>query len=159
MSAEGQSYVEDNSPYSGHFYNVHLRLGLLSNDAHNYEIYCGDEYLARKCRCSTRTVKRAKAQLIKDGYLEALFIAVGHKPSRYRFIFKGQEVGGHDGPLQKVGGHPRPSRGTSTTFTPIYRKEIKESDKPFDFEPLPSLHDHAAQVRAAITAIKSLTNR
>ncbi len=158
MSGPSQSYVERSSPYVGNFYTIHLRLGLLANETNHYRLWIKDETLAKLCRCSTKTVQRAKQQMVKDGYLKLVESARAQAPAVYEFVFKdegGQNV--HPGGVE--GGHPVPRGWTSGESSPIYRKEIKESETPFDLEPLPSLHDHAAQVRAAITAMKSLTNR
>jgi hypothetical protein len=128
MSAEGQTYVERYSPYTGSIYDVHLRLGLLSNDAHEYLIYSGDKYLADKCRCSLVTIKRAKAQLIKDGFLIRLKPAVGRQYAEFQFVFKGVEIAGHLGPPEEIAGHLGPNSGSSEETSPIYLNKRKEED-------------------------------
>ena len=133
MSAEGQIYVERHSPYTGSTFALHLRLGLLSNDAHGYQIYSGDKYLADKCKCSVRTIKRAKAQLIKDGYLEPLFAGVGRHTAEYRFVFKGQEIGGQPVTPKRIGGQPRQNRGPNAASSPIYRNKLKETDNDISY--------------------------
>ena len=138
MSAEGQTFVEKYSPYEGATFSVHLRLGLLSNDAHDYRIFSGDTYLADKCRLSVRSVKRAKAELIKDGYLKCVFPGSGRRVAEYEFIFKGQEIGGQRDTPTRIGGQPRPNRGTTTVSSPIYRNEMKESEEPSISIPMPS---------------------
>ena len=128
MSAEAQTYVERYSPYFGVTYQVHLRLGLLSNDAHGHQIYCGDRYLMDKCRASERSIKRAKAQLIADGFLKVISSAVGRKSAVYEFLFRGVEIGGHDDPLLIIGGQMSQNRGPNLQGTPIYRKEVKRNE-------------------------------
>ena len=128
VSAEAQTYVERYSPYSGVTYQVHLRLGLLSNDAHGHQIYCGDKYLMDKCRASERSIKRAKAQLVKDGFLKIISPAVGRRPAVYEFLFRGVEIGGHDGPLSRIGGQMSQNRGPNLQTTPIYIKKYKRSE-------------------------------
>ena len=136
MSAEGQIYVEKFSPYSGATFQVHLRLGLLSNDANDYRIFSGDVYLAEKCRCGVRTVKRAKAQLIRDGFLELLKPAAGRRVAEYRFIFKGQRIGGQIGLPSEMGGHRRSNRGPTASSSPTYRNELKEDESTSNSEPV-----------------------
>ena len=133
MSAEGQTYVEDHSPYRGVTLMVHLRLGLLSNDANDYRIWAGDEYLARKCGCSLRSVTRAKAQLVKDGYLEELFPATGRLVSEYRFIFKGEQIGRQDGAPSRIASQRGRNRSPSTPSSPIYRNKLKETDNDISY--------------------------
>ena len=147
MSAEGQIYVEKHSPYTGTTFTVHLRLGLLSNDANDYRIWAGDEYLAEKCRCSIRAVSRAKSQLVKDGYLEVLFAAIGRRVAEYRFIFKGQEIGRQSDVLSRIGRQPNTNRSPNATITPIYRNELKESETLSNSVPMPSGFKNVFKIR------------
>ena len=131
MSAEGQTYVEKYSPYRGNAYQVHLRLGLLSNDAHGFQIYCGDKYLADMCRCSQKTVQRVREQLVADGFLRVLSPAEGRRTAVYEFIFKGLAIGGQfDQPSEGIGGHFVPNRWTSEKTSPITTNKYKQSEKP-----------------------------
>ena len=122
MSAESQTFVEDLSPYKGSTYDVHLRLGLLANDGYSYRIFCGDDYLQWKCRCSERAVKKAKAELIRDGSLKLIAPATGQNVAEYEFLFKGQEH------LRKEGGKKRKGRVQKAVSTPTYINECKESE-------------------------------
>jgi hypothetical protein len=136
MSAESQVDVEKFSPYKGAQYMVHLRMGILANDTHNYELFMGDKKMAYLCRCSIKTVQRTREQMIDDGLLEFLTPATGQSPARYRFIFHAEKVGGHLGQ----------SRWTSEKSSPIYVKEdkvvsangrprgVKNNSYPDDFE-------------------------
>lgn len=130
MSAEGQAYVERYSPYKGDTYLIHLRIGMLTNDTYKNTLFSGDKYLAGLCRCSVKTVQRAREQMIEDGYLALLTPATGRKPAVYQVLFP--EIGGHFDHLpDEIGGHPVPNRWTSTETSPIYRKESNsESDTP-----------------------------
>jgi len=152
MSAEGQIFVEKRSPYKGSTYDVHLRLGLLSNDAHDYRIWSGDEYLADKCRCSIRTVRRAKAQLVKDGYLRQVFPGAGRQVAEYQFIFKGQEIGGQPVTLKRIGGQPRLNRRTTGPTTPTNTNELKESENPSISDPgeLEKLRANIQRIRGTL---------
>jgi len=113
-------------------------MGLLANETYGYRIFSGDKKFAELCRCSVKSLQRARQQMIDDGFLALVKPATGQKVAEYQFIFKkvgGQnvqpleEVGGH--PVQ-VGGHPVQSRWTSGETTPIYviKEESKESNSP-----------------------------
>jgi hypothetical protein len=120
VSAEAQTFVEQWSPYEGNTYAVHLRLALLANDANNYDIWCGDKYLADKCRCSLASVKRAKATLIAEGYLTRLSPAVGRRSAHFRFIFKGVRIAGQGDPLSpRIAGRQDTNSGSYARTTPI----------------------------------------
>jgi hypothetical protein len=129
MSAEGQAYVERYSPYKGDTYLIHLRIGMLSNETHHNTLFSGDKYLAGLCRCDTKTVQRARKQMIEDGYLSLLTPATGQKPAVYQVLFP--EVGGHFDYLpDEVGGHPVRSRWTSAKTSPIYGIESDSVETP-----------------------------
>lgn len=130
MSAEAQTFVEQWSPYEGSTYAVHLRLALLANDANNYDIWCGDKYLADKCRCSLASVKRAKATLIKDGYLERVSPAFGRRVAHFRFVFKGVRIAGQgDPPPARIAGRPVSNSGSSASASPINELNEKKNDE------------------------------
>jgi len=123
MSDAGRAYVEKHSPYTGAFFLIHLRLGNIENDTYNHRLFIGDENLAKLCRCSVKTVQRAKAQMIEDGFLRLLKPATGRKVAEYEFLFpetktkvevapvkEDAEIGGQiDQPLEVfddgIGGH------------------------------------------------------
>ena len=154
MSAEGQTYVEKYSPYTGTTYQVHLRLGLLSNDAHGFQIYCGDKYLADMCRCSLKAVQRAKGRLMRDGFLRLLKPAFGRNVAVYEFIFKGTEMGGQDVHLTGIGGHFVPNRWTSEESTPITTNEIKRSTNG-TFQQVPESVPMPADFKASLGFLRS----
>jgi hypothetical protein len=136
MSAEGQAYVESNSPYSGLTYLVHLRLGMLANETYGYRIFIGDRRFAELCRCSEKTLQRARQQMIDDGFLALIKPARGQKVAEYQFLFP--KVGGQNdhlvgGQNDEVGGHPVQVGGHPVQIedpTPINRikEELNESN-------------------------------
>jgi hypothetical protein len=142
VSEEGQLFVEKYSPYRDLTYQIHLRLGLLVNDGYDYRIFCGDPYLAQKCRCSLRSVRRAKAQLVKDGYLRIIRLAMGRQISEYEFIFKGHPIVGQivQGPQNR--GPSTTNRGPSATSPPIYRNKDKRSETVVSQPPLVDISEY-----------------
>ena len=150
MSAEGQTYVEKYSPYEGTTYQIHLRLGLLSNDAHDFKIFCGDQYLAEMCRCSVKSVQRAKAELIRDGFLKMTRPATGRQVAEYVFIFN-YGIGGQGDRPQEIGGQMGPNRWTSRESSPINRNEVKEGGEAeiLEFKPVDHRR-HAERLRALV---------
>ena len=121
-------FVEKHSPYTGNTYNVHLRLGILANDANHFRIYCGDQYLSEMCRVSLATVKRAKAELVRDGYLRKLYEASGRRRAEFEFIFKGQPVAGQNDPQGRMAGQSASNSGSNGNSSPITTNEYKESE-------------------------------
>ena len=141
MSDAGRAYVEKHSPYTGAMFLIHLRLGNIENDTYNHRLFIGDENLAKLCRCSTKTVQRAKAQMVRDGFLRIVKPATGQRVAEYEFLFpdtsvnitmervKEDEVGGHS---VQVGGHSVQVGGhfvLENETCPIYRnkEEIEDS--------------------------------
>jgi len=159
MSDAGRAYVEKHSPYTGAMFLIHLRLGNIENDTYNHRLFISDDNLAKLCRCSTKTVQRAKAQMVEDGFLRLLKPAKGQRIAEYEFLFPdtsvnitlerieddevggqnvqpSEKVGGHSvqvgGHLVQVGGHFVPENETS----PIYRnKEIESTESTY---PIPA---------------------
>lgn len=136
VSAKGQAYVEANSPYSGTTYLIHLRFGMLENETHGHLLYMGDVKFAELCRCSTKTVQRAREQMINDGFLRMdKPAAKGHK-AEYEFLFPdpsilggqivqaNESLGGHP---DRLDGHPVQVGWTSEESSPLIR--IKENSK------------------------------
>ena len=127
MSAEGQAYVERYSPYKGDTYMIHLRIGMLTNETHQNTLFSGDKYLAGLCRCSVKTVQRAREKMTEDGYLSLISPATGRKLAVYRVLFP--SIGGHFDHLpDEIGGHLVPNRWTSEETSPIY--VIESNSKP-----------------------------
>lgn len=86
MSDTERAFVWDHSPYKGTAKLIHLKMADLANDTHQRRLWMGDATLAEKASCDERTVRRVKAQMIEDGYLEDLGreVKTGHK--EYRFL-------------------------------------------------------------------------
>jgi hypothetical protein len=128
MSAESQSYVERFSPYTGITYMIHLRMGLLANETHDYRLFCGDSYFAQLCRCSEKTVQRGRQTMIEDGYLIEMHEAKGRRVAEFQFVFLGHEemrIGGHLSSDERMGRHPSPNSKTSEELT--LSIELKEN--------------------------------
>ena len=87
MSVKATTWVYENSPYTGIFFTVHLAIADIANDLYDNRFWLSEEALAAKARCSTRTVERAKARLVKDNYLEVVDGRHGPgKTNEYRFM-------------------------------------------------------------------------
>lgn len=87
MSNDAEGWAWQNSPYRGSQLLVHLALGDIANDAHDYELWLSTASIAKKARCSRNTVTTVLSDLVRRGLLE-LIEAGGsqRKPSRYRFL-------------------------------------------------------------------------
>lgn len=70
MSDIERAFVWDHSPYKGTAKLIHLKMADVANDTHQHRLWIGDRSLALKAACDERTVRRVKAQMISDGYLE-----------------------------------------------------------------------------------------
>jgi hypothetical protein len=51
---------------------LHLAMGDLANQENDDELWAGDDYLATKARISVGSVRRHRAQMVADGYLEVV---------------------------------------------------------------------------------------
>lgn len=130
MSDRGRHYVDKHSPYSGTTFLIHYRLGDLENDTYGHRLFMGIPWMAKKCRCSKKTIQRAMLQMVEDGFLELLFPETAEKAAEYIFLFPGEAVDNltTDG---DGGGQLRKERWTSTETTPIYvTKEYNNSSSP-----------------------------
>ena len=128
MSDAGRAYVEKHSPYTGTMFLIHLRLGNIENDTYNHRLFIADENLAKLCRCSTKSVQRAKAQMVKDGFLRLLRPASGRRVAEYEFLFPQTDVDITPDFVpeeEEIGGHFVPSEEDS----PLYINKKKESTK------------------------------
>ncbi len=87
MSVEALKWVLRKSPYEGTVFTIHMVMANIVNDAHANRLWLSEEDLAAMSRCSTRTVQRAKAQMILDGLLEPIDGTHGPgKVVQYRFL-------------------------------------------------------------------------
>jgi hypothetical protein len=87
VSDKARAYVEEFSPYQGNGYLIHYVMGTLANDTYGFRLFIGDVKMARKCRCSVKSLQRHRAQMIEDGFLEVIDATTG--PGRfaeYRFL-------------------------------------------------------------------------
>lgn len=80
MSTEALKWVIANSPYEGAFLLVHIVIADAVDEAHENKLRLSEAALAQKARCSARTVQRAKAQMISDGFLD--LIDNSHAPGK-----------------------------------------------------------------------------
>lgn len=90
MSAETTAWVWKYSHLHGAQLNVHLAIGDVVNDLHDYELWTSIATLAAKARASRSTVTTTIATLITDGCLELLESGkTAGRPSKYRFLMPG----------------------------------------------------------------------
>lgn len=89
MSLEAGGWVYRHSPYTGSTFAVHLAIADSVNDQHGFRLWMSVATLAAKARVERRTAGRCLAQLVADGYLEALGGPKirGGRPNEYRFVF------------------------------------------------------------------------
>jgi predicted transcriptional regulator len=138
MSDRGRNYVDAHSPYSGNLFLIHYRLGDLENDTYHHRLFMGVPYMARKCRCSKKTIQRALNQFVEDGFLDRIAPETAEKAGEYVFLFP--ETAVDILTSDASGGQTRKERWTNTETTPIYRtKSNVASDAgrqpyPDDFE-------------------------
>jgi hypothetical protein len=72
MSGEAIKWVIKNSPYEGGVFTVHLIMAASVDEFTGNKIQLSERTLAQKARCSARTVRRAKAQMLADGFLDLI---------------------------------------------------------------------------------------
>lgn len=93
MSDEGRAFVKLHSPYTGNAWWFHYVMGDLANAQHQYRIFITDQSLAREWPLTRAACTRARAQMLADGYLQALSDTTAPgRPREYRFLFKGAEA-------------------------------------------------------------------
>lgn len=124
MSAECEAFVENHSPYRGGTFSIHLRLAMIANEAYGYRIFMSEEKMLKLCRCSAKTLQRAKRQMIEDGYLRVVFPAHGRKIAEYQFLMPGVEPEGEN---DRIAGHFVQNSRSFWETSPIYRNKYKES--------------------------------
>lgn len=91
------TWVFDHSPYVLGQRLIHLAIADVVNDDYDYRVFLGDAKIATKAKVDRKTVSRAKARMIADGYLEVIDDRRGPgKFSEYRFLMPdpGQNVPG-----------------------------------------------------------------
>lgn len=90
MSDEGRTFVIEHSPYKGPTYFVHYMLGDLENATNEHRLFIGDATLAKRLRMSTKTVQRAKAQMVLDKYIVVVLGSGRGNLTEYEFQFPGK---------------------------------------------------------------------
>jgi len=82
--------VFEHSPYEDSTFVVHLALADVANDLNENKIWAFHETLARKARVSDRSLSRAIATLLADGFLQKLESPQGRarRATVYRFLFR-----------------------------------------------------------------------
>ena len=87
MSIQAIEWVLQNSPYSGENRLIHVIIANVVNDSYGNRFWLAEEKLAAKANCSTRTVRRAKAQMVNDCFLEIVDSRHGPgKTNEYHFL-------------------------------------------------------------------------
>ena len=92
MSIEAMNHVWKNTNYPAGQSFVLLAIADIVNDVHDNELYMSVPNLARKCKCSDRTIQRALDQFEKDGWLNKVVKNAGRNPERFIFNFIIPEV-------------------------------------------------------------------
>jgi len=127
VSVDEIGWVWRSSPYSGTAKLIHLKMAQWANEGHEWMLYCGDAVLAQAAACNRRTVERAKAQMVEDGYLEDLHERHANGNRLYRFLMPGTDQ------CDKLSDTNATSRPTNATFDPssplIEPKEEKASTR------------------------------
>lgn len=85
MSSDAIGWVFKHSPFDGPTFVVHLALGDVANDVHDYELWMSTETLAKKAHVSRSTAVRALRELTEAGFLEVVKPGgATRKPTVYR---------------------------------------------------------------------------
>jgi hypothetical protein len=87
VSDEGRFYVKRYSPFTGSTFWVHYVFGDIANADNNYEIFVSNDYLKGQWPLSDRAIDRARADLIKAGFLTVLVKPSPGRRARFRFEF------------------------------------------------------------------------
>lgn len=86
MSGTEVGWVWEHSPYKGVTLLVHLALADVVNDLHDEELFYVQANLAKKVRADRKSVNRALAQLVEDGFLTMVGTRCEDSgANRYRF--------------------------------------------------------------------------
>ena len=150
MSAECEAFVEKHSPYKRDTFSIHLRLAMIANEAYGYRIFASEKKLCELCRCSPKTLQRAKKQLIADGYLKLVFPAQGRHVAEYQFMMPG--IAGHSGgAIARIAGHPVRNSRSLATITPLYINKDKESEESVSDE---VFREHIKSIKSQLGAIQ-----
>ena len=138
MSNEGRLFVERHSPYTGATYWIHHKFGDIENETYGHRLFISEENIAAVCRTNVRTVRRAKKQMIEDGFLRLVKPAVGRRVAEYEFLFPTTAV---EIVLEKVAdgdeiaGHLIPNSRTSATDSRTSEPDSRTSEPVFENTP------------------------
>ena len=157
MSTEAETFVKRHSPYTGATRFLHYIMAETANDTYDYRLWMGDEAMASIVGVDRRTVIRAKAQMIQDGYLEELGVAGERGFKEYRFLFPGssqeQISGGAD-----VTSHP--ADVTSHPIEPISQlKGINGAEAPSSLEQDPETVSLCYQLARRVGEFRGSPNK
>ena len=87
---QAMRWVFDHSPYTGTSRLVHLTIARLVDEFDDVSIWLEEDVLAPKAQCSIRTLRRAVAQMVEDGFLEKVDDKDrGVRVFEYRFMMPG----------------------------------------------------------------------
>lgn len=87
MSWEASGWVLRYSPYTGAGLLVHIVLGDIANEAHEFEIWASPARIAERARVNSGTVRKHLVQMIEDGFLELVEDnSSRNRRSVYRFL-------------------------------------------------------------------------
>lgn len=90
MSSKAVGWVFEHSPYDGAALLVHLALADVENDTHDHELWLAAPKIAKKARVSLKSVQRALATMVAEGFLELIDPELKPGPGKplvYRFLF------------------------------------------------------------------------
>jgi hypothetical protein len=126
--------------YRGTVKLIHVALAEIANKGHDYRLWVGDQYIAEMVGCDRKTVSRAKAQMVKDGFLREAGYDTKTGNKQYLFLMPGDEGYSSvtsisypavtDGTSHPLMGHLIPTDGTSHPTAPITNQREPKHPKP-----------------------------
>ena len=141
MSLEATSYVWKYTTYTAAQSYVLLAIADVVNDTHGNRFFLGVPKLAKKTKCSERTVQRALKQFVEDGWLEEVIGGTGRgNVTEYQFYFlKGDNLPEQERVTPEVlkgdnGGMQRVTNEVSIPLLELNRTEVTQVDSLIPFE-------------------------
>ena len=107
MSIKIMSWVWDNSPYEGKMLLIHLAFADFASD--DGVCWPAQETVAKKCRCSTETVRTTTRTMQSDGYLSIVQDSGGRGKSHKYLLGQPKPLGVKENP-QTIWVNPQTSR-------------------------------------------------
>lgn len=96
MSAKALSYVWDHSPYTGTKRVIHLAVADVANEENNNRLWVSQGSISRKAKCDRKTVTRAFAEMVGDGYLKLIKDnSAARNPNVYEFLMPYGDISSH----------------------------------------------------------------